>query len=194
MANRCLMLAGLLVLPAAIPVWGQGREAPARAAMREARRPETRAAAQSDRAITSFRLGGGANNFDWSFTAARDGRHTAGANWEGGVPRELTISVAEAGMRPVTATGAAPVLVPFAASAGKTYTVAVSLPAVQAREVTGELAVVYGAGAEVSKRALNTATPMSAEAFARRADTAGKDALLPLVAALAVRNAVQWPA
>ncbi len=188
MANVWLVLASLFVLPPTMPAWAQARRGDARPGLREARRAERRDAAQSDRAITSFRLAPGSTSFDWSFTAARDGRHTAGANWERGAARELTISVAEQGMRPMTATGAAPVLLPFAAAAGKTYTVAVSLPAVQANEVTGELAVVYGVGDDVSKRALNTATPMSAEAFARRADTTGKDALLPLIAALAERH------
>jgi hypothetical protein len=186
MAKAWLVLASLLVVPVSAPVWGQARRAQPRTALRAAR--PARTALPSDRAITSFAVAPGATSFDWSFTAAKDGRHTAGANWEGGLPRELTVSVTEAGARPITATGPAPVLVPFAASAGKTYVVAVSLPAVQANEVAGELAVVYGVGDNVSKRALNTATPMSAEAFARRADTAGKDALLPLVAALAERR------
>lgn len=91
-------------------------------------------------------------------------------------------------MRPATATGPAPVTVPFAAAAGKTYTVAVSLPAAQAGEVSGELAVAFGVGEHLSKRPLNAAVPMSEEAFAKRGATRGKDALLPLIAALAERH------
>jgi len=188
MGKAWFLLAGILVLPATMPAWGQARRAQPRAVLREAREPRTQVTTPSDRAVTPFRLGGQAASFDWTFTAAKDGPHTAGANWQPGAPRELTISVTEAGGSPATRTGPAPVLLPFRATAGKAYTIVVSLPAVQANEVSGESAVVYGAGDDVSKRALNTAAPISAQAFARRGGTAGKDALLPLVAALAERH------